>query len=120
MGIQRKQPFNAVRDNQQTIGMARQPQRSAASIGQHFGLFAVEARANQSAVMQAGDQHVVLQQQCYRSFDVSRADTLHAFKAFIVGVVAAGEGGRRRRVPGHRADFGREQQQKGAQGNQEQ
>ncbi|MNF64802.1 hypothetical protein D3C84_465450 [compost metagenome] len=120
LGVQRQQALDPVGDHQQTIGVTRQAQRSAAGIGQHLGGFAVEAGADQTAVMQARNERIVLQQQRFRPVDIRRADTLHTFEALIVGVGAAGEGRCRRRSPGHRLHLGRHQQQKGRDGHDHQ
>ncbi|MNR42576.1 hypothetical protein D3C85_1611080 [compost metagenome] len=100
--------------------MAGQSQRSATGIGQLFGDLAIKAGADYATVMQAGDQRVILQQQRFRPVDVRSPHALHGFEPLVIGKEAFGEGWRRRWRPGHRLHLGRRQQQKPADGHDQQ
>ncbi|MNI17831.1 hypothetical protein D3C73_712190 [compost metagenome] len=115
--VQRQQALDRVGDHQQSVGVTRQPQRPTAGVGQQPGGLAVESGANQPAVMQAGDQRIVLQQQRLRPVDTVGANALKALEPLVVGIGAAGERGRRGRRPGDRLHPGWHQQQKRCNGN---
>ncbi|MNY15189.1 hypothetical protein D3C86_1483910 [compost metagenome] len=100
--------------------MASQSQWPTTGVGQDFSGLAIQARADQTAIMQSGNQCVVLQQQGFRPIDVCCAYAFHIFEALIVGVGAIGKRGRRLRCPGHRFDLGRHEQQEGADGDSHQ
>ncbi|EJZ58640.1 hypothetical protein I1A_002971 [Pseudomonas fluorescens R124] len=112
LGVERQQTFDRIGDHQQTIGMSRQTQRPAASVGQHLALLAIEAGADQSPVMQAGDQEVALQQQCFGAVDVARAYLFGGLEPLVFRVRPFAQRRRRSRLPRHRLHLGRHQQQK--------
>ncbi|MNE63834.1 hypothetical protein D3C80_1592090 [compost metagenome] len=94
--------------------MTGQAQRSATGVGQHRECLAVQAGADHAAVVQAGDQEVVLQQQGFGAVDVRRADVLHALEYPVLGKYPRLQGRRGLRFPGHRLHLGRCQQQEQA------
>ena len=120
MGVQRQQTLDRISDHQQAAGVASQTQGPATGIGQDFGGLAVKARADHPAVMQAGDQRIVFQQQCFGAIDVRSANRLHALEALIVGIGAAGERWRGGWRPGHGFDPGGHQQQEASNDNDHQ
>ena len=86
--IQRQQAFDPVGNDQHAVRMPGQSQRTPAGIGQHLALRAIETGADQSAVMQAGDQEILFQQQRLRAFDVARPDLRCALEFLVLGVGA--------------------------------
>ena len=79
MCIQRQQTLDRIGDHQHAVRMTGQAQWTATGVGQDLALRAVEAAADQPAVMQSGDEEFVFQQQRLRPFDVARPDLCNSF-----------------------------------------